>query len=71
MNLLNSFSFILPTRIEYGVGATIRLVDIIKALNAESILVVTDKGIRAPESPIKALCVQDCWSVLPVRLDTA
>ena len=47
MNLLNSFSFELPTRIEYGVGATTRLVDILKALNAESILVVTDKGIGA------------------------
>ena len=45
MNLLNSFSFELPTRIEYGVGAVTRLADIIKALNAESILVVTDKGI--------------------------
>jgi hypothetical protein len=29
MNLLNSFSFELPTRIEYGVGAATRLVDII------------------------------------------
>ncbi|MCK4987196.1 MAG: iron-containing alcohol dehydrogenase, partial [Desulfobacterales bacterium] len=45
MNLLNSFSFELPTKIEYGVGAVTRLVDIIKALNAENILVVTDKGI--------------------------
>jgi alcohol dehydrogenase len=45
MNLLNSFSFELPTRIEYGVGAATRLVDIIKENNAESILVVTDKGI--------------------------
>ena len=45
MNLLNSFSFELPTRIEYGVGAAAGLADIIKALNAESILVVTDKGI--------------------------
>jgi alcohol dehydrogenase len=45
MNLLNSFSFELPTRIEYGVGAVTRLVDIIKALHAENILVVSDKGI--------------------------
>jgi len=46
MNLLNSFSFELPTRIEYGIGAVERLAEIIKALNAESLLVVTDKGIR-------------------------
>jgi alcohol dehydrogenase len=46
MNLLNSFSFELPTKIEYGVGIVERLAEIIKALNAESLLVVTDKGIR-------------------------
>ena len=45
MNLLNSFSFELPTRIEYGVGAASQMVDVIKALNGESLLVVTDKGI--------------------------
>ncbi len=46
MNLLNSFSFELPTKIEYGIGVVERLAEIIKALNAESLLVVTDKGIR-------------------------
>ncbi len=46
MNLLKSFSFELPTKIEYGVGIVERLAEIIKALNAESLLVVTDKGIR-------------------------
>jgi alcohol dehydrogenase len=46
MNLLNSFNFELPTKIEYGIGAVERLTEIIKALNAESLLVVTDKGIR-------------------------
>ena len=46
MNLLNSFSFELPTKIEYGIGAVERLAEIIKALDAESLLVVTDKGIR-------------------------
>jgi alcohol dehydrogenase len=46
MNLLNSFSFELPTKIEYGIGAVERLAEIIEALNAESLLVVTDKGIR-------------------------
>ena len=35
MNLLNSFSFELPTRIEYGVGATGKLVESIKALGPE------------------------------------
>ena len=46
MNLLKSFSFELPTKIECGVGIVERLAEIIKALNAESLLVVTDKGIR-------------------------
>ena len=45
MNLLNSFSFELPTKIEYGIGSVEQLADIIKGLNAKSVLVVTDKGI--------------------------
>jgi alcohol dehydrogenase len=45
MNLLNSFSFELPTKIEYGVGAVGRLVDSLKALKAENVMVITDKGI--------------------------
>ena len=46
MNLLNSFSFELPTKIEYGVGAAKGLADVIKNLNARNVLLVTDKGIR-------------------------
>ncbi len=46
MNVLNSFSFELPTRIEYGIGSVEQLADIIKGINAKSLLVVTDKGIR-------------------------
>lgn len=46
MNLLNSFSFELPTKIEYGIGVVERLAEISKALNAKSLLVVTDKGVR-------------------------
>jgi alcohol dehydrogenase len=45
MNLLNSFSFELPTKIEYGHGAAKGLVDVIKNLNARKVLLVTDKGI--------------------------
>ena len=45
MNLLNSFSFELPSRIEYGVGAVNGLADVVKALRAEKVLLVTDKGI--------------------------
>ena len=45
MNLLNSFSFELPTRIEYGVGAVNGLTDVVEALNAEKVFLVTDKGI--------------------------
>jgi alcohol dehydrogenase len=45
MNLLGSFSFKLPTQIEYGVGAVRGLADVIKNLNAGKVLLVTDKGI--------------------------
>ena len=45
MNLLNSFSFELPTKIEYSVGATNSLVDVIKNENFKSLLLVTDEGI--------------------------
>ena len=45
MNLLNRFSFELPTRIDYGVGAAKGLVDVIKNLNARKVLLVTDKGV--------------------------
>jgi len=38
MNLLNSFSFELPTKIEYGVGAARGLVDAVKKLNAGKLL---------------------------------
>ena len=45
MNLLNSFSFELPTRIEYGVGAVHSLADVIKNENFKNLLLVTDDGI--------------------------
>jgi alcohol dehydrogenase len=47
MNLLNRFSFELPTRIEYGVGATGKLVESIKELGSRKVLIVTDNGIEA------------------------
>jgi alcohol dehydrogenase len=47
MNLLNSFSFELPTKIEYGVGASGKLVESIKALGSQKVLIVTDKGVEA------------------------
>jgi alcohol dehydrogenase len=47
MNLLNSFSFELPTRIEYGVGATGKLADSLIGLESQKVLIVTDKGIEA------------------------
>ena len=47
MNLLNSFSFELPTKIEYGVGATGKLVESIEDLGSRKVLIVTDKGIEA------------------------
>ena len=47
MNLLNSFSFELPTRIAYGIGATGKLVESIKELGSQKVLIVTDNGIAA------------------------
>lgn len=43
--LMNPFSFILPTRIEYGVGAIARLPEELRALNVKKPLIITDKGI--------------------------
>jgi alcohol dehydrogenase len=45
MNLLNSFSFELPTKIEYGPGVSEKLTATLKILGASKILLVTDKGI--------------------------
>jgi alcohol dehydrogenase len=46
MNLLNSFSFELPTKIEYGVGAIGKLAESLKVLGFRKVLIVTDKGIE-------------------------
>jgi alcohol dehydrogenase len=47
MNLLSSFSFELPTRIEYGLGASGKLLETLNGLDAGKALVVTDKGIES------------------------
>ena len=47
MNLLNNFSFELPTRIEYGVGASGKLVELIQELRSQKVLIVTDNGVEA------------------------
>jgi alcohol dehydrogenase len=47
MNLLNGFSFELPTKIEYGVGAARGLADVVKKRNAGKVLLVTDKGVAS------------------------
>ena len=44
-NLMNQFSFVLPTRIEYGVGAVSMLTRELRELNVKKPLIVTDKGI--------------------------
>jgi len=49
MNLLNSFSFELPTRIEYGVGATGKLAESLDRLGSHKVLIVSDKGIEASD----------------------
>jgi len=46
MNLFNSFSFELPTKIEYGIGAVRKLAGALDELKATKVLVVTDKGIE-------------------------
>ena len=45
MNLLNSFSFELPTKIEYGVGVAKSLADVIKKDNFKRLVLVSDKGV--------------------------
>ena len=47
MNLLNSFSFELPTKIEYGIGVTGKLTKFLKTLESPKVLIVTDRGIEA------------------------
>lgn len=45
MGLLNSFEFVLPTRINFGPGAAGQLTDELEALGAQKVLIVTDGGI--------------------------
>lgn len=40
-----SFSFELPTRIEYGVGIVSKLADELKSMGAKRVVIITDKGI--------------------------
>lgn len=47
MNFFNSFSFELPTKIEYGIGAVRKLPDALEELKATKVLVVSDKGVEA------------------------
>lgn len=46
-NLSSPFSFILPTRIEYGTGCLAKLPDMLKEAGVKRPLLVTDKGIKA------------------------
>jgi alcohol dehydrogenase len=45
MGLLDSFEFILPTRINFGLGAAGQLADEVEALGGRKVLIVTDRGI--------------------------
>ncbi len=47
MNLLNSFGFELPTRIEYGIGVIRTLPKVLAEYNLRRILLVTDPGVQA------------------------
>ena len=47
MNILNSFSFELPTKIEYGVNVSQKLTDCLDELGSKRAFVVTDKGIKS------------------------
>ena len=44
-NIMKEFSFILPTRIDYGVGQIKKLIGELKELNVKKPLIITDKGI--------------------------
>ncbi len=46
MALLSNFDFELPTKIEYGIGVSEKLVHYLRELRAERILLVTDPGIE-------------------------
>lgn len=45
MEIMNPFSFELPTRIEYGIGAVEKLGNCLDDLDAKKVLIVTDEGI--------------------------
>ena len=47
MNKINSFEFVLPTRIVYGEGSVSKLPDEIAKMNHRKPLIVTDKGLIA------------------------
>jgi len=47
MNLVKSFRFELPTKIEYGIGAVRKLAEALEELKATKVLIITDKGIEA------------------------
>jgi len=47
MNLLNNFSFELPTRIEYGMGVVQKLPEVLAEYDLKRVLLVTDPGVTA------------------------
>ena len=47
MDILKKFSFVLPTRIEFGISSIECLAEELKSLGAEKPLIVTDKGVIA------------------------
>jgi alcohol dehydrogenase len=58
MNVTRPFSFEMPTRIEYGMGAVRSLPAEISRLGARKVLVVTDRGVRealADEAVVRPL----------------
>ena len=47
MSVVNSFEFVLPTRIKYGEGVVGEIADVVKELGDKKPLIVTDKGLIA------------------------
>ena len=47
MDIMKTFSFVLPTRIEYGIGCVSRIAEELSLLSSKKPLIVTDKGIVA------------------------
>lgn len=65
INSSASFSFILPTRIEYGIGSHRKIPDFLKEVGVRRILIITDPGVANLSwfTQLKALLTQRDYEV--------